>query len=158
MEMTPNSLVQLAQRLATDAHAGQFRRGSNAPFIEHPRAVASRVGDDLDAQAVAWLHDVVEDSDHTAGTLLKAGIPAQLVDAVMLLTKERGDDYDDYLERVASSPLAAKVKIADLISNLADNPTEAQIRKYSKALVQLTCESQTARPLKPKRGAASRQR
>ena len=140
METPANSLVQLARRLATEAHAGQLRRGSERPFIEHPQAVVSRVGDDVDAQIVAWLPDVIEDSLHTADTLLEAGIPAHLVDAVVLLTKEPGIDYEAYVERVASSPLATQVKIADLISNLADNPTWAQIRKYSSALLKLTRE------------------
>jgi hypothetical protein len=46
-------------------------------------------------------------------------------------------DYDDYPERVAASPIAAKVKIADMLSNLADDPTPKQIRKYAKGLLRL---------------------
>lgn len=46
-------IVALAKAIASDAHQGQFRRGGVVPYIEHPRAVAARVGDDLDAQVVA---------------------------------------------------------------------------------------------------------
>jgi hypothetical protein len=40
--------------------------------------------------AVAWLHDVIEDSPWTADRLIDAGIPAEVVDAVVDLT--HGDD------------------------------------------------------------------
>lgn len=136
--MPASAIINLAERIATDAHRGQFRRGGEVPYIEHPRAVVNRVWDDPDAIVVAWLHDVLEDSDATAESLLEAGIPQQCVDAVVLLTKTREATYDDYLERVADSPLATKVKIADMLSNLADRPTKNQIRKYAKALLRLT--------------------
>lgn len=136
--MTAEEWVALARQIATKAHEGQFRRCGVVPYIEHPQAVVSRVGDDHKAQAVAWLHDVVEDSHYTAESLLEAGIPADLVEAVVVLTKTPGLSYDTYLERVASSHLATKVKIADMLSNLADSPTDKQIRKYAKGLLRLT--------------------
>ena len=136
--MTSDRLIQLAEAIATDAHSGQFRRGGVVAYIEHPRAVVGRVGEDPEAQVVAWLHDVIEDSEHTAESLVEAGIPSPLVDAVVLLTKTKETGYEDYLERVASSPLATRVKIADMISNLADCPTKKQMRKYAEGLHRLT--------------------
>lgn len=135
--METSSLLALAEKLASEAHAGQFRR-TGEPYIEHPRAVVSRVSDDPDAQVVAWLHDVIEDTDVTAEKLNAAGIPHHLVEAVSLVTKTKGKSYEDYLEDIAASPLATKVKIADMLSNLADNPTDRQIRKYAKGLLRLT--------------------
>ncbi len=135
--MNPET-VALAQRIATEAHEGQFRRGGVIPYIEHPRAVAGRVGNDFDAQVVAWLHDVLEDSEVSAEQLRDQGIPDHCIDAVILLTKTREISYEDYLERLAQSPLATKVKIADMISNLADNPTNKQLKKYAKGLSRLT--------------------
>ncbi len=139
--MSQERLIQIAEQIATEAHAGQFRRGGVVPYIEHPKAVVGRVGDDHEAQAVAWLHDVIEDSEHTAETLQEAGIPSHLVADISLLTKTRETDYDNYLEQVASSPVATKVKIADMLSNLADNPSKKQIRKYAKGLLRLTRDS-----------------
>ncbi len=132
------AIVELAEKIATEAHPGQFRRGGSIPYIEHPRAVVSRVGDDLDTQVIAWLHDVVEDCDVSAENLHRKGIPVKHVSAVLLLTKTKGLDYQSYLDRVAQCPLASKVKIADMISNLADNPTPRQIRKYAVGLERLT--------------------
>jgi (p)ppGpp synthase/HD superfamily hydrolase len=136
-DMSQEELIELAEQIATEAHAGQFRRGGIIPYIEHPRTVAGRVGGDPEAQIVAWLHDVLEDSEHTAESLQAAGIPSHLVAAVVLLTKTPETVYDDYLGRVAASPIAAKVKIADMLSNLADDPTPKQIRKYAKGLLRL---------------------
>ena len=135
-----HSLIQLAEDIATKAHAGQFRRGGETPYIEHPKAVVGRVGSDPDAIVVAWLHDVIEDTPVSAESLRQAGIPERLVQEVVLLTKTRETRYEDYLERVAASEVASRVKIADMLSNLADNPTKKQIKKYAKGLLRLTQE------------------
>ncbi|MCH6258398.1 hypothetical protein MLD52_17695 [Puniceicoccaceae bacterium K14] len=131
-------LVKLAEQIATEAHLGQFRRGGVIPYIEHPASVSNRVGNDPKARVVAWLHDVIEDSEIDAEELKKRGIPDDCVEAVVLLTKTDATAYDEYLEKIASSPLATMVKIADMISNLADNPSVKQLKKYSKGLVRLT--------------------
>lgn len=133
-----DQLLQLAEKIATQAHQGQFRRGGIVPYIDHPRAVVGRVGNQADAIVVAWLHDVIEDTGYDSESLQDAGIPKHLVGEVLLLTKTREVSYDDYLERVAASPIATRVKIADMLSNLADNPTKKQIRKYAKGLLRLT--------------------
>jgi hypothetical protein len=80
---------------------------------------------------------VIEDTDQTEESLRKAGIPSHLVDAIVLMTKTSETTYEDYLDKIAASPLLTKVKIADMISNLADNPTTDQIRKYAKGLLRL---------------------
>ena len=82
-------ILKLAEKVATDAHAGQFRRGGVIPYIEHPKAVASRVGNDVDAQVVAWLHDVLEDCDITADELREQGFSERQVNAVKLMTKNK---------------------------------------------------------------------
>lgn len=135
--MSLSPLVKLSEEIATKAHAGQFRRGGQVPYIEHPRVVVSRVGDDQEAQIVAWLHDVLEDTEETAQSLEEVGIPIHLITAVDLLTKTREVKYDNYLDCIAACPLAKKVKIADMLSNLSDNPTKKQILKYSKGLQRL---------------------
>ncbi|EDM25460.1 Metal dependent phosphohydrolase, HD region [Lentisphaera araneosa HTCC2155] len=134
------NLVELAEKVAREAHQGQYRRGGVVPYIEHPKAVVSRVGNDVDAQVVAWLHDVIEDCEMTAEDLLDKGFSEIQVNAVELLSKTRETVYTEYLEAISQSPLATKVKIADMISNLADIPTKKQIKKYAKALLRLSKE------------------
>ena len=53
---------------ATEAHEGQFRKGTKIPYILHPLEAASIVGTmttDNEVIAGAVLHDVVEDTDTT---------------------------------------------------------------------------------------------
>lgn len=142
--MTDGELIDLAQATAREAHAGQFRRDGVTPYAVHPEAVASRVGDDPQAVAVAWLHDVIEDTPVTAEQLEQRGFPPQVVQAVQVLTKREGLGYADYLEAVAASPLACRVKVADMLSNLADGPTDRQIVKYAKGLLRLVGDADGA--------------
>lgn len=133
-------LVELAQDIASRAHEGQVRRGTLAPYIEHPRAMAEWVGDDPELKIVAWLHDVLEDSEQTAQSLVRAGIPEHLVAAVVLLTRDPDVSDETYYRRISESRIASAVKIADMVSNLADRPTQRQIRRYAKGLLILTPE------------------
>lgn len=133
-----NTLTSLALQIATNAHQGQTRRDGTTPYINHPMDVAKRVHHlGSDYVAVALLHDVLEDTDVTVKDLLDAGIPDNVVEAVTVLTKQRHEKYDDYLTRVKKNTLAYHVKLADMSSNLADSPTERQVRKYADAMLKL---------------------
>ena len=125
------SVAGLAGEIAVHAHAGQFRRDGVTPYVTHPERVAKRVEGDPDAEAVAWLHDVLEDTVETEKSLLNAGIPARIVDAVKVLTKSPDIGYEEYLAGVKNNPLALRVKIQDMLDNLSDSPTEEQIVKYA---------------------------
>jgi len=130
-------LTKLAEEIARKAHEGQFRRDKKTPYIVHPALVAQKVAGDANAVAVAWLHDVLEDTFETAETLRKQGIPVNIIEAVELLTKNSSVSYKDYLDKVKTSSLATKVKVADMLSNLSDSPTKKQIIKYSKGFLHL---------------------
>jgi (p)ppGpp synthase/HD superfamily hydrolase len=132
-----SEVVRRAAELAKVAHAGQYRRDEATPYIRHPKAVASRVAGDESAEAAAWLHDVLEDTHFTSKDLRKAGIPEEIVACVILLTKKEGATYEHYLSAIKKNPLAKKVKVADMLSNLADRPSERQIVKYAKGLLML---------------------
>tara|TARA_R110000868_G_scaffold405647_1_gene685255 strand:+ start:309 stop:734 length:426 start_codon:yes stop_codon:yes gene_type:complete len=132
---TMSDEVEMAAEIAGIAHNGQFRSDGVTPYINHPIDVARRlVGSDSAVIATALLHDVVEDTDWTIGDLMDAGFSLRVIQAVATLTKT-DDDYDLYLDRVKANPIAKAVKIADMIANLQDAPTEKQIHKYTKGLL-----------------------
>jgi hypothetical protein len=136
-------LIQVAEEIASKVHAGQFRRAGvlpAVPYLEHLRAVVQRVRDDPEAQVLAWLHEVLTEGAETEEGLEKAGIPSHLVAAVALMTRAWGTAYQDYFERIARSPLATKVMIADMIVNLTGNPTPDEMRKHAEGLYRLTRE------------------
>ena len=135
--MSSRAIVHRAAQIASDAHQGQFRRDGVTPYISHPKAVAKQVeGDDL-AETIAWLHDVLEDTSITAQDLAAFGMPAEVVARVQLLTKSDAVEYEQYLKRIKSDPVAKRVKIADMLANLGDKPSERQIVKYAKGLLVL---------------------
>lgn len=132
--MIPTSpLLLLAESIARNAHADQFRRDGVTPYIVHPQAVASMCNTEAE-KAVAWLHDVVEDTDVNLFDLYIQGVPREIITAVDAMTKKNDQSYDSYLAVVKANPLAKAVKINDIVTNLNDAPTEKQIAKYAKAL------------------------
>lgn len=132
-----NAIVRRAAEFATLAHQGQFRRDGVTPYIVHPKAVAARVQGDEIAEAIAWLHDVLEDTRFTIDDMERAQIPAEVIRRVVLLTKQSGVEYENYLSAIKKDPVAKKVKLADMLCNLGDNPTEKQMVKYAKGMLAL---------------------
>ena len=130
------AIVELAKAIAEKAHQGQTRRDRQTPYIVHPADVAARVKTDVE-KAVAWLHDVLEDTFVTAAEMTDLGVPLEVVEAVQVLTRGRDETYEAFISRVAMSPLATTVKRADIASNLADAPTDKQKKKYAAALAVL---------------------
>ncbi len=109
-------MIETALEIALKAYAGQTDKAGKT-YILHPLRIMHQM--DTEAEmAVALLHDVIEDSDFTAQDLLDAGIPAEVVEAVQMLTKQDGESYMAFIDRVKPNPLAAKVKKADIEDNI----------------------------------------
>ena len=109
------------------------------PYVFHPFHVAEQM-DDENSTVVALLHDIVEDTDTTFEELEQMGFNKEVIDALHLLTHEEGVEYFDYVQKIASNPLATKVKLADLEHNMdptrIKEVTEKDIErreKYKKA-------------------------
>ena len=85
------------------------------PYIFHPFHLAEQMDDEY-AVCVALLHDVLEDTDYPREALA-AEFPKEVMDAVDLLTHEKGVPYLEYVEKIRPNPLAKKVKLADLTHN-----------------------------------------
>ncbi len=111
-----SNLIELAKQIALAAHSGQKDRAGK-PFCLHLQKVANLV-DTEEEKAVAWLHDILEDTDYSSLMLLHEGIPGEIINIVEILTKRPGEDYlNDYLARVKTNAIATKVKLADLTHN-----------------------------------------
>ena len=138
-------LVAAAAALARAAHEGQVDK-AGAPYAAHPARVAARVADDPVAAAVAWLHDVVEDTGVDVAQLRRDGFPDEVLDAVLLLTRDDAVPASDYYRAIRANPIALRVKLADIADNsdparlaTLDEPTRERLRrKYSHALAVLS--------------------
>ena len=127
--------IDLALRIATAAHVGQLDR-DGYPVILHPLTVGL-MGHTDEEKIAGFLHDVVEDSDITFYDLLKEGIPTGIVNAVRLLTHEKGTDYFEYVQRIIDSgnPIALQVKYNDLQHNYSRGKAYPELQaKHGKAL------------------------
>jgi (p)ppGpp synthase/HD superfamily hydrolase len=107
--------IERALQIAAKAHEGQ-RDKEGLPYILHPlRAMMSVQGEE--AQIVAVLHDVVEDTSVTADDLRQAGFSEPVVAAVLCVTHRKGEPYADYVVRCRGNEVARRVKLADLADN-----------------------------------------
>lgn len=130
-------LTKKAMQIAYDAHHGQKDK-AGIPYIFHPIHLAEQMQDETSCCA-ALLHDVCEDTDIDLST---CGFPAEVMDAVRLLTHNDDTPYMDYVSAIKASGnrIAIAVKTADLRHNLdatrldvsAVNPT--RLEKYKTAL------------------------
>jgi len=147
--------VEDAIALALRAHRGQTYAATDQPFILHPLRVMLRFEDPL-LQTVAVLHDVVEDTDVSLGSLSRAGFRAEVITAVDSLTRREDEPYPLYIERVARDQIASRVKCADLVENLANNQRDPaapgnadRIRRYRAALLRLGTDTSPSAGLDP---------
>lgn len=79
-----------ARNFAREALAGQTDK-AGAPLTAHAERMAATLESET-AQQVAYLHDVLEDSDVTRGEL-RRHFSAEVVDAVEVLTRQGGGRF-----------------------------------------------------------------
>ena len=134
-----NQLLELAIKVATEAHTGQVDKGGK-PYINHPQAVAAFLTN-TEYKIVAYLHDICEDTSITFDDLKAMGVTYRIVNSIRLLTKTDELTYEEYLRRLRMDSCARAVKMADLKHNMditrIPNPCEkdyARIEKYKKSL------------------------
>jgi len=133
-------------------HAGQVRVGNREdgtpdPQIEHLFRVFTKLLQPCDhfplslrvvrknatplMLDVALAHDILEDTEVTEEELEQVLNPYAL-EAVKAITRDKEEDYFDYIKDLLSNPLASLVKLADLEDNYETAIPSLQER-YAKA-------------------------
>ena len=136
-----------ARTLAHVAHAGQVDKAGE-PYIGHLERVAARAAKEAitsfpsqTLEAIAWLHDVLEDTDVTGEVLRSVGFDDFFIDSLRILTRTQGVPATDYYAGIRRYPGLVIVKLADIADNSAperlaklDERTQLRlISKYAKA-------------------------
>jgi (p)ppGpp synthase/HD superfamily hydrolase len=111
-----NSLLEKALQIAVKAHSGQIDKAGSA-YIFHPIRVSNRCSTD-DERIVALLHDTIEDTEVTTEYLLMEGFPRNIVDAILSVTRNEDESYDDFIKRSRLNPIGRQVKLHDLEDNM----------------------------------------
>lgn len=110
--------LELAKKIAADLHKNQKRWGGE-PYVTHLEAVAEQVEAwGARFEAVAWLHDVIEDCGVTWKKLVEMGVDIDIVEEVASLSHKPDELYLTYILRVKGDMVTRVVKIADLKHNL----------------------------------------
>lgn len=143
---TTKDLYGACLAIAIKAHHDQFRHDGKTPYIDHPIAVAKMFDDWLD-KCKAILHDAIEDGkengvdkEYVLWELsridvdgLFGGKIANIAFHVDILSHKKGESYNDYIKSIYFHDLQ-RFKIADIVCNLADSPSDYQKKKYKKAI------------------------
>lgn len=130
MDREPD-IVRLANRIAAEGHAGQVDK-SGVDYIRHPcRVAASLARYGPSYEAAGLLHDVLEDTLYTAEDLAAMGVPADVIEAVQLVTRRDDETYREFVERTLASRnvMALRLKLADLHDNMRAGVPEGMKQK-----------------------------
>jgi len=122
------NLVDQAQQMALKAHFGQSNNHDDEPYVLHLQRVYISTRDaglDEIHQAVAWLHDTLEDTNLTVSEIIN-GLGADesaacIASGVLSLTKIQSETNEHYYHCVKSNPVAKAVKLHDLHDNFGRN-------------------------------------
>lgn len=115
----PGGVLGAALAIAVAAHERQVDKAGR-PYIAHPlRMVARALTEyhDPEIAVVAALHDVVEDTAISFDDLCVFGFSDRVLDAIAALTRQPGEPYADFLQRVRANAIAVVVKLLDVDDN-----------------------------------------
>lgn len=111
-----NTLAK-AINFASEKHLFQTDKGGK-PYILHPLRMMMRLRtSDEELMAIAILHDVVEDCKVSFDTLHDIGMSERIINGVKSLTKQNGETYEQFIDRVLLNHDAMLVKREDLRDN-----------------------------------------
>ena len=141
-------MLSRAIHIAKNMHRGQTDKGG-MPYINHPIHLMKQM-DTVEEKIVAVLHDVIEDSLFTLADLQEEGFTETVIASLRALTKQKGESYEAYIQRITEDRIATKVKLADLQHNMDLNRLEKvtetdrkRFKKYQKSrqvLMKVTSE------------------
>lgn len=122
------NVIEKAIQFATNAHAGQVRKGTTRPFILHPMEVGEIVKSmtsDEEIVCAAILHDTIEDCDG----ITKEQIAEEFTERVAeMVAQESEDKTKTWMERKSHTiehlkwaPIEVQmIALADKLSNMRD--------------------------------------
>lgn len=137
MQDFPVGKCRLAYTFAKYCHSemNQKRKGSSEPYFVHPKTVAKIVMDHdgtEDQIIAAFCHDLLEDVPFVSYEELKRGFNQHVADLTLELTNQRYKIEEMGKEAYMTEKLmklsneALLIKLADMLANITDHPTEAQ--------------------------------
>ncbi len=118
-------MLEKAMKIAEEA-LKDLKNEDGTPYYEHALRVMEKM-DTEDEKIVAVLHDVLEDTSVLMADLEEAGFKNEILDYLDQLRRRSDMTYFEYIEDVATNPITAKVKLAEL----DDNQDVFRVKKLS---------------------------
>ena len=130
------STFSKALQIAVEAHFNKNDKGGHS-YILHPLRIAMRLRThDEELMSIAVMHDTIEDSAVTFEDLANFGFSERVINALRLLTHQKGQSYDQYIDAMRGNIDALKIKREDLRDNSditrLKGVTEKDIRRMEK--------------------------
>ena len=121
-------MIEKAIEFATQAHLGQFRKGTNRPYITHPLEVGeiiSSMTEDQEVISAAILHDTIEDCDWVTKKRLAEDFTPRVADLVAAKTEDMTKPWEErktttIREIKRGSREVQMIELADKLSNMRD--------------------------------------
>ena len=121
-------MINEAIQFATEAHKGQFRKGTTRPFILHPLEVGkivSSMTDDAEIIAAAILHDTIEDCEQISAACISEKFGERVADLVQQESEDKSKTWMERktytIEKLKTAPLEIQmIGLADKLSNMRD--------------------------------------
>lgn len=138
--MHNTDMIRRAMAYAMKCHDGQFRFGSNLPYITHPISVFSIVKQHKDSKNIeeilcaSLLHDTIEDCGiskeeiEKSFNILTASLVAELTNNEERI-KEIGKEAYMNEHLLELSDWALVIKLADILDNTSDNPSKKMLSR-----------------------------
>lgn len=122
------SMIEKAIQFATKAHEGQFRKGTDRPYIVHPLEVGkilSEITDDDEVIAAGILHDTIEDCKEVTEEILRQEFGERITELVLHESEDKKKSWKERksttIERLKTASLEVQyIGLADKLSNMRD--------------------------------------
>ncbi len=121
-------MINRAIVFATNAHAGQYRKGPKRPYIVHPVEVGDIVASmtlDEEIRCAAVLHDTIEDCEWVTAEIISKEFSPRVADIVAQesedKSKTRKERKGHTVEHIKNAPIEVQmIALADKLSNMRD--------------------------------------
>lgn len=137
------STLSCAIKIAAMAHDGQLDKAGQS-YILHPLRVMMSLDTD-EEKIVGVLHDVIEDTFITEARLKGEGFSEEITEAIKSVTRNKNENYWDFIRRSMENEIGREVKLADVKDNMdwtrIISPSETDMKrmqKYQQAYYMLT--------------------
>ena len=137
-QVQQNAILEDVIGIAVSLHKGRIDE-TGEPHIGHLRRVADQVAEaGRETVAAAWLSSVLDMTTMSETALREAGVPREILDAVVALSRRDSETDNSYYQRVRSNPTALLVKTA-ILADLCDEERLKLLTEERAVELRLSC-------------------